>query len=64
MECQKKANTRFDGIDRGIGERAHRSRDQTDHHGLVAGQFPCSLVGWLVFDCPFLKLLIRGKIDT
>lgn len=54
--------TRFDGVDWGVGEGAHCSRDESDESGLVGGE-----VGGGVFGLPaledFFEFGVGGEVD-
>ena len=58
---EQKARTSLDRVDRRIGERAHRARDEADEHVLVRRQ-----VGQLGLHPvrELLQLLVRREVRT
>lgn len=59
---RSRADSRLDRIDRGVRERPHRPRYQTDDHRLRTRQGPRLLVLWLELQRPLLELLVGRKV--
>lgn len=54
--------TSLDGIDGGVAQRAHGTRDKTDKGGLPAGQRGVCVLGLPLLE-PLLEVGVGGKVD-